>query len=300
MVRPAVDRRWRFEPGEALDDSFRRVASREIRAARAALNEAGENFDTGIHEARRSFKRLRSLLRLASPALDPCFAQENRRLRDAGRALSPARDSAVLFQSFDSLAKSCTIRLASADMAALRLLLPQEAAAPPSALQDQVVDVAVMAGRIERNLAQLTWPSDANALHPGLQNMQKRLKASFRAARARGDSIDLHTWRKQIKVRIAQTEIFTSVVPKRVKADLALLKRTAQILGDEHDLYLLGTRLEVLEVAGSVRTARNRLVELVEERRRKLRRKALHRGEAFSTRAPNRIARELCAAWEVD
>ena len=52
--------------------------------------------DTGVHEARKALKRLRALLRLARPALlQQPYRDLDRRLRDAGRRLSPLRDARV-------------------------------------------------------------------------------------------------------------------------------------------------------------------------------------------------------------
>lgn len=297
----AVKTAWRFEPAEPLDQAFRRVATEEIRAARIALTELQDGRDKAIHEARRSFKRLRALLRLASPAMDGGFAKENRRLRDAGRLLAPARDAAVLLDSFDRFVEAHAAGLAPADLASLRDRLAQKQPAP--AADGKVVDahvarVIALTERSERNLARLDWPADSGELQRGLRKAQARLKASFRAARETSDPEDLHDWRKRIKDQTAQMELFGAMLPGDLKAGRKGAKDIAQILGDEHDLCLLGARLSTLRVPGKLRDVRDRLVERIEARRKKLRQKVFRLGEAVSSREADGFARDLCAAWD--
>ena len=292
---------WRFEPGEALDAAFRRVATQEIAAARAALAQPEEGRDQAIHEARRSFKRLRALLRLASPAMDGGFAKENRRLRDAGRLLAPARDAAVLLHSFDRFVESSAGEFDPDDLAALRDALARkrpERAADRKAVEAHVAQVLALAERAERNLARLDWPADTGELHRGLRKAQARLKASFRAARETSEPEDLHEWRKRVKDETAQTELFAAMLPGEVKADRKAGKDIAQILGDEHDLCLLGAQLSALRSPGRLREVRDRLVERIEARRKKLRQKVFRLGEAMSSRQADGFARDLCDAWD--
>ena len=57
-----------------------------------------------VHESRKCLKRVRALLRLARPALQPeTFRSENRRFRDIARALSAARDSQAMLESLAKL-----------------------------------------------------------------------------------------------------------------------------------------------------------------------------------------------------
>ena len=92
---------WRFEPGEGLQNAFRRVAAEEIARVRSSLGAPDADRNAVIHEARQGFKRLRGLTRLAKPQLGADFDAENRRWRDAGRLLSGSRDITVLLETFD-------------------------------------------------------------------------------------------------------------------------------------------------------------------------------------------------------
>src|SRR5688500_8422286 len=97
----------KLKPGKDLAASFRRIAKEEIDRICAALTNDGGDRGAAVYEARRSFKKLRALARLARSSLGPAYKQENRRWRDAGRVLSDSRDAAVLAQSFDAVAARC-------------------------------------------------------------------------------------------------------------------------------------------------------------------------------------------------
>lgn len=292
---------WRFNPGEPLRDAFRRTAADEIGAVRTALESEKANRDKGVHEARRSFKRLRALLRLASPGMERSFAKENRRLRDAGRLLAPARDAAVLVSSFDGFVESHGHDLDPSHLATFRARLARKTDAPAAenaALEKHVAKVLGLLERSERNLARLDWPGDPENLDRGLRKANARLTAAFRAARASGEAEHLHDWRKRLKDQSAHMELFRAVLPGSLKPARKSAKEIAQILGDEHDLCLLVSKLRAGRCPTKTRDTRDALVERIEARRAKMRQKAFRLGEAHGSGETDGFARDLCAAWE--
>jgi CHAD domain-containing protein len=68
--------------------------------AKASDREIGE----AVHEARKSLKRLRALVKISRPALgDARYRRENAEFRQTGRLLSAARDAKVLIETLDGL-----------------------------------------------------------------------------------------------------------------------------------------------------------------------------------------------------
>ena len=61
--------------------------------------------DEAIHEARKSIKKVRALLRLVSAELGGTYPRENARLRDIARRLSEFRDAFAIIETFDDLKK---------------------------------------------------------------------------------------------------------------------------------------------------------------------------------------------------
>src|SRR5262249_37152996 len=92
-----------FQAGEPIPDGLQRIVQEEIDRAIAELS--GSGGEESIHEARKSIKRIRALLRLRRPALGDRYDGENRVFRDIGRALSPIRDAAALIGAVDALSE---------------------------------------------------------------------------------------------------------------------------------------------------------------------------------------------------
>jgi CYTH domain-containing protein/CHAD domain-containing protein len=292
---------WQFKPGEPLDAAFRRVATAEVPAVRALLSGPPESSDRAIHEARRSFKRLRALLRLANPALDDGFGAENRRLRDTGRLLAPLREATVLFRSFDDFVERHGNEPIATDLASLRAALAGKlanSAADGMSTEEQIARVLSQLAQFERNLEGLNWPANVNQLARSLRKVQARLRARARTARSTGAPEDLHEWRKRLKDHVSQMDFFAAVLPRDLKARRKADSKLAELLGDEHDLCILATQLVDIRLNRKLQLVRDDLVGRIEAQRSDLRRKIFRLGKVPSPREVGWFIGELCAAWE--
>jgi CHAD domain-containing protein len=90
-------------PDEPVAQALKRVLREEARHAVTQLT-TSEDRHEAIHEARKSVKKIRALLRLLEPQLGNVSRNANRRLRDLGRTLSILRDTAAMVETFDQLA----------------------------------------------------------------------------------------------------------------------------------------------------------------------------------------------------
>jgi CHAD domain-containing protein len=287
---------WRFQPGEELSGAFRRVAVEDIAKARVRLELPESDQERAIHETRRSFKRLRALLRLARPSLGSAFEWENRRWRDSGRLLSASRDAAVLLATFDAMIRRRP-DLPAPDVADLRRHVgdtPPGGSGPSRADSLQQVLDALDGG--ERVSAELTWSHDVDGLRRGLEDSQKRLRKSWRAARETGKAEHLHEWRKCVKDQMAQLGLFRDVMHGGLRKRLAHEKKLADVLGEERDLVLLADRL-ARPVPTPTEETRDRLLETIAARRKSLRKRAFDIGEALSSEKPKAFARTVCESW---
>ena len=81
---------------ESLRIGLLRVVDALTDSVTGSLDQLPHNGEQDIHRVRTTIKRLRALLRLIRPAVDPAFFnRENRRLRTAAGLLSFARDTEV-------------------------------------------------------------------------------------------------------------------------------------------------------------------------------------------------------------
>jgi len=89
---------------EPLGPGLRRILLDEAGAAATGLESgAGTDLDEAAHEARRSLKKCRAVLRLARPSIGPLYGEANAHLREVGRSLSDVRDQRVLVSTLESL-----------------------------------------------------------------------------------------------------------------------------------------------------------------------------------------------------
>lgn len=290
---------WRFEPGEGLRKAFRRVLAEEIAKVRAGLSGPEADRDKAIHEARQAFKRLRALVRLAKEPLGSGFAAENRRWRDAGRLLSGSRDTTVLLQSFDKLVADRKNELPAGAVKRLRRRIAANGAKNGGHdIAEKLREVLTLLDEAELSVADLAWPNSKRALLDGFRRGQKRLRRDWKAACGDARPEALHRWRKRVKDQTAQLRLFRRVVPPAFRDRIDDQKGTAELLGDEHDFWLLCGRLRADPMPSDLAGVRDSLLEEIEKRRGALTNEAFRKGEDFSSGKARDFAAVIGAAWD--
>src|SRR4051812_823294 len=112
-----------------IEDSVRRTAREQLEAAATQLQQGDDDPGRAVHGARKRLKKTRALVRLARPALPKAtYRDENRALRDRGRALSAARDADVLVDTTSGLAERFAGRLPERTFDSVRDGLEERAA----------------------------------------------------------------------------------------------------------------------------------------------------------------------------
>jgi len=82
---------------EALPDGIHRIAKKEIEKVRACVDGSSKaSRDEMVHEARKSLKKLRALVRLVRPGVGgKLYRRENFAFRDIARPLTEVRDAKI-------------------------------------------------------------------------------------------------------------------------------------------------------------------------------------------------------------
>src|SRR3990170_3777188 len=94
---------YQLDPALPMSEALRRVAFAELELAHGALAAPPERH-SGVHNARKCLKRLRSLLLLARPGMpEPVYDMLYGRLTAIARGLSAARDAQALIDASDKL-----------------------------------------------------------------------------------------------------------------------------------------------------------------------------------------------------
>lgn len=243
------DREFRLRPGEPVPDGIRRIALGQIDLVLDRVQgNTDEDLGTAVHEARKSLKRLRAVVKLARTELgNELSARENATFRDAGRALSGARDSEVMIEVLDALVERYPVEAGLADLGTFRARLVEsyegvraELGAGPAAPAE--VERSVRAARDRVG----SWPLEDNgfdALAPGLARAYKRGRRLGRAARREPSPENLHDWRKRVKDLWHSLQILQATGPPRVKRLTRSAHELSELLGEDHDIVVLEERV---------------------------------------------------------
>jgi CHAD domain-containing protein len=243
-----------------------------------------------VHEARKTIKRMRAMARLLRRETgEPEFQRINSSLREAGKRLSGARDAEVRIATFADLRARHPDELAGRQVDALHSRLEQDRAVAhePDPELEVLADVAEM----RRDL--LRWnllEHDPDALLAGLRSIYRDGRDRYkRVKRSRArDPQRMHDWRKRVKSLYYALDMLGG---KQANAAAKLTRRADRLgeaLGEEHDLWMLACVLEDERQLDD--DTRRLLLELIEQRREQLRKRALRLGARLYARKPARFA----------
>jgi CHAD domain-containing protein len=274
---------------EKLAAGITRLA-REQAATILQLIRTGEPIHpAALHEARKSVKRIRALLRMVRKTIPKeTFDRENQFYREVGRALSPGRDAEVLVLTAKKLQK-CGKKAAPAVRFLVRDLrnrrsLEFEAFASIRRRFEEPLRAAMT--RIDLwNLGDLTCTD----LELGARRAYKGGRKKLHQARKRPSGESLHAWRKQVKDLWYDLCVLKKLSRGDLSDRISEFKALSECIGEYHDLIMLNVVLK----RGSFPQRYAELRPLVKKRRCGLQKSALKRGSRMYSEEPNTFAEKL-------
>src|SRR5262245_48872953 len=271
-----------------------------------ASGRSRETRDTAVHEARKSLKKLRALLRLVRPALgEHTYRRENVAFRDAARPLTEVRDAKILVETLDRLVKQATGRGHARGFTAIRNDLVHRQHEVRRRVLDEEDAFAEVTSAVQEALARLDdwasvsdqWPSVA----VGVEEVYHRAQEAFAAARQDATVESLHEWRKQTKYLRHQLELLRPLWPEVLEPLAAEADHLGERLGDDHDLALLRHEVTSRRRRLGDRKSCERLIELIDQRREELQDEARLLGRRLLLDPPKtfrRRLREFLKVWQ--
>jgi len=294
---------YRLGDEEELSAGIRRCGFDELDGAVEQLSTrvAEEPIDA-VHEARKSLKKTRALVRLVRPALgDRAYRRESETLRDAGRRLSGVRDAEVAVQTLDSLSERYAGQLPASAFARLREALVAERQAargkalPAGALRQIIL---VLEGARERAAE---WPLAGEGwslVGPGLRRSYARGRRALRSVEGEPSVENLHEWRKRVKDLWYHERVLRTLWPPVMSEQADQLHVLSELLGDDHDLAVLRRKLESdPHLYAAVPADLDPLLELIDGRRDQLLARARLLGGRVYAERPKAFHRRLRAYW---
>src|ERR1700730_8260962 len=262
---------------EALRSGLLRVVDALIDSAADGLSNESRNGEQDIHQERTTIKRLRALLRLIRPAVDPAFFnREKLRLRTAARLLSFARDTEVALGTLKTLPVSNQI-----DQDSVRSVLSgfEVKVERPNDLETRA-EVRRRLAQTRRNFHQLKLRgTEREILERGLRAVYRQGRNRMRDAIELGEDSAFHRWRIRAKNLYYELEFFESVWPKRLHRLVSRLSKLQDEIGLDHDVAVLRARLKKTPANFGGSETVQRVVGCLDSQTQKLRKPRLAFGD---------------------
>ena len=286
---------FRLKLREPLSKGLKRIFCEQIDSALHCCRNPAKQRGVAVHEVRKHLKKLRAAMRLAVSEIGKnCLAKEDRCVRKIGRLVSDLRDAQVRLQTFrglrDKAAKDSLKHLFPCTEELLLLERDSFSAAFAGWQRQAVPQLEEVKARLMAwPLDDLNWKEICNAV----------CKIYRRGQRALAEAIDdpetdnFHAWRKRVKdvwyeLRILQP--LNRTVLEEMAHDAEVL---AELLGSEHDLDFLRTRLEKDSGDQILATELTSLQKLISKRCKRLRRDALELGRRFYAEPSKAFAKRI-------
>jgi len=291
---------FKLKKNESSSVGIRRLAREGIDGAIELLEDEQTGPSERVHELRKTFKKIRAVLRLVREELpDEVYRRENLLLRDLGRRLSAARDAAVRVAALDLLRKTYHEDFPAGEMAPIRKRLVGRQRSAVRRVRNRA-----SLSRIARDLRDLrrrirTWPLTQDGF-PGIERGLERTyrqgrRAEDEAYAVRSDEA-FHEWRKRAKDLRYHVAILEPVWPEVMEHVEESLHELTDRLGDDHDLGDLRRVLETAPAGNSKSVGR--VMDLISRRRSELQAEARPLATRIYAEKPGVFTARIEAYWE--
>lgn len=237
---------YRITLDESWTEIFHRISGEQITTAEMALTD-GTDLHRGIHEARKSFKRIRALLILARPSLPASiFKREYSAFGNIARRLSTMRDRQAILDTLAKLEKSGALARDMDFAARLKRELTKARDEAACRVSDRLVEKSLAALEKRRKVLEhvrLAKNGFGAVARGASQIYAEGRKLMQRAYRQSADDL-FHDWRKRVQQHWRHTQLLTPVWPDLMALRNSNLKALAELLGDDHDLSVLRWHLD--------------------------------------------------------
>jgi CHAD domain-containing protein len=287
---------------ESVRKGVKRTVRKEFKDALDLLTYSeNESVDERVHSVRKSFKRVRAIVRLVRYSLeDSEYRFENEIFRDASRPHSEIRDAKIWLETLDKLRKSSDGHPKLAFRTASRFLVEQQKQLRKKVLKDQhglERTSDVLKAAIQRVN---DWDGISNKwqeLALGIGQVYRQGRKAAKQVKLDPSVANLHEWRKQIKYLRHQLELLTPIEPTIVGTLAGHAESVGDLLGEDHDLAVLREKLSA-EIAGE-RIARHMTVlgPLIDDERQSIQVEAIPKGKMLFRDNPKKFVNRLKNFW---
>lgn len=270
---------FRLTRHETLSAGIPRILHEELHSAVKSLRDGSD----GIHEARKSVKKLRGVLRMLEPRMGHAAKAECAALGEASRSLATARDKTATLEIIDMLAARKLSRNEARSLSALRRKMLERPVAGTTELEPAIAALTQIRGRIEE------WPAMPDNFAPVLEGLRKSYRNGRKAvavAERAPEPDNFHTLRKRVKDQWYQVRLLEGLWTEDSREPQ--LQELQECLGDDQNLSVLGNSTVLVPTLRGV----------VERTRAELRTRALELAHQLYEEKPKKHAARVLALWD--
>ncbi len=304
---------FRFRDNETFEAAFRRITKEQIAKAHKHLA-FGSDSSVCVLEARKSMKRLRSLMRLYRSALGKTdYSHENARYRDIARLLSSSRDRQVMMETvaflmreLDATERPRKLKTLTRGLADVCHCLGERNGAVElkvnGFLEEQILKrrAIAMLDDAQQELGLLRLKGHGfQVVGRGLEfSYAQGVRNFLKAKKSDTDNDDaLHDWRKSIQTHWRHMALFKKAWPEFFLFRITASKQLALVLGQHQDLCLVEDFVAALPTT-SLEPKRCRAVsKYISKRKKVLRARALNSGAMLFADKPKDLSRQIETYW---
>lgn len=311
---PSVGSSLQLGESEPLGAGVKRVTMHELEAGAAGFFDGEEAFGVAVHEARKSLKKVRALLRLIRGELtEKAYRYENNALRETGRMISEVRSASA------SVDAAFLVRGIYGDLLAvgtfdetIRLLEQRRDIMQLRALEDPTLIETVVRNMERAHNRYSSLPTDPDArkvygmgirdsfeaIQPGLLSTYERGRREMVGAYERHFDEGFHFWRRRAKYLRYQMEFLVPLWPEVVWGMTLTLQRLGEVLGEDNDMRELNGLVQRRHDLCRNPRERSLFAALIMQRRSELQLAAEILGRRIYAEAPENLTFRFGEYWE--
>ena len=291
---------FKLRPGHPFAREVRRILLEQVDRALWQLTTPHLPVDPAVHDARKCFKRIRGVLRLVRDDIGPeRFSQLNALFRDAGRALSDIRTSAVLGETLTKVHERYPDQLSEDEASRLVARLQ----AHHAALRDDVLPQARLFEQVAAELQRGRALIEQLPLHgdyfpaAGMARVYARGRSGLKRCQKDPSVPNFHEWRKRVKYLRYHVRIFSPTWPPVLASVTEELVTLSELLGLDHDLADLHRTLTEHPELRLRGPEQGKTVRLIETYRKELEARSFSIGLRVYAEKPDDFVRRMRAYW---
>jgi CHAD domain-containing protein len=296
-----------FEHNESVPTAIRRILAEQLDQACRELDTENANLHDGIHNARRCFKKIQSLLHLIRGDLDPnVYDIEENRFKHIGQQLSKIRDSEAIIEAYDRLNATPSItpehdETVYRSASSLKATLEKQRDINTFIQSDARTVVHELAQELKDIKSSLElWPiahKDISTIAKNFSRNYKKGRKALKCVYASPSIKGFHNWRKKVKIFEHQCYLLKECWPEFMEQKASDAKSLESLLGQDHDLSILRETLN----SKSSQLDSNSCDEVkkhAQQRQLQLRTKAHKLGKKLYKTHPMTMMQNVSAHWK--